>query len=133
VCVAGLPAQANPLDWLRTGFMVGSVLAFWNWWYDIYAIQAGFLRVYNRPHFENQGPAAIATDYAPIIFGVFGFSYGLSIRLNQYYLLELGWWGYYWLLLVASNLLTLALPVLVFVAWSYLKHGVTGLKPYTGG
>ncbi len=131
LCVANLPPQANPLEWLRTAFILGSVLAFWNWLYDIYAIQAGFLIVYNRPHFEKQGPAAIATDYAPVIFGVFGLCYGLTIRLNQYYLLELGRWDYYGWLLLGSNLLALTLPVLAFVGWSYLKNGVSGLRPFS--
>ena len=50
---------------LRTAFITGSVLAFWNWLYDIRAIKVGFIVMYNRQHTEGQGPEAIATDYAP--------------------------------------------------------------------
>ena len=115
----------------RSGFIAGSVLAFWNWLYDIQAIKAGVIVVYNRPFANMLGPEAIATDYAPLLFGGFGLCYGLAIRLNQYILLEQGHWDYYWLLLIGCNAITLTAPVFIFMLGAYLKYGDSGLKRFT--
>lgn len=95
LCLGAPPADFSPLEFIRAGFILGSVLAWWNWLYDMVAIKTGFIVVYNRPYAENRGPEAIAADYAPVLFGAFGLCYGLTIRLSQYYLLELGDWDYY--------------------------------------
>jgi hypothetical protein len=126
-----LTASFTIWEALRAAFILGSVLAFWNWWYDILAIKAGFIVVYNRPYAQNLGPEAIVTDYAPVLFGGFGCCYGLVIHLNQYYLLELGRWDYYWWLAIGGNMAALVIPVAAFVAWSYLRNGLTGLKSYS--
>jgi hypothetical protein len=127
LCLAAPPPTFSLLEFIRAGFILGSVLAFWNWLYDIYAIKAGLIVVYNKPFAEMLGPEAIATDYAPVLFGAFGVCYGLAIRLNQYFLLELGRWDYYGILFVCSNLVGLIAPVLAFMGYSYLKSGETGL------
>jgi hypothetical protein len=116
----------------RSAFVLGSVLAFWNWLYDIHAIKAGLIVVYNRPSARQLGPEAVATDYAPVLFGVFGCCYGAAIRVSEYCLLELGRWDWWWLLFAAGNLAALVLPVGAFVLGSYLKHGTTGLRPLKG-
>lgn len=133
ICVAE-PSPAFSLSGLvRAGFITGSTLAFWNWLYDIYAIKTGFLIVYNRPYAQGAGAAAIATDYAPLFFGAFGVGYGLATYLGQYYLLELDRWNMFWGLFVLSNLTIIALPILTFMVYSYLRYGDAGLKPCTGG
>jgi hypothetical protein len=133
LCLPRLPSSLSAFELVRAGFILGSVLAFWNWLYDIYAIKAGFIIVFNRQNYENKGPEAIATDYAPVVFGAFGMCYGIAIRLIQYYLLELGHWDYFWPLFIGCNLAGLTLPVSAFVLCSFLRSGVSGLKPYTGG
>jgi hypothetical protein len=45
-------------------------------------------------------------------------------------LLELERWDYYWWLAIGGNMAALVIPVLAFVAWSYLRNGLIGLKPY---
>lgn len=130
LCLGALPASFTLLEFIRAGFVLGSVLAFWNWLYDLAAIKAGFIIVYNRPYAENRGPEAIAADYAPVLFGSFGFCYGVLLRLSQYFLLELGYWDYYAWLLVTTNLVGLVMPILIFVGYSYLKNGEPGLKSY---
>jgi hypothetical protein len=130
VCIAGPAEPFSVMELFRAAFILGSVLAFWNWLYDMAAIKAGFIMVYNNPYAENRGPEAIAADYAPVLFGAFGVCYGVVIRLGQYYLLETNQWNYYWLLFVGGNLAGLIIPVLIFVFYSYLKHGETGLKTY---
>ncbi len=114
-------------DIARGGFVVGSVLAFWNWLYDLLAIRAGFITVYNRPYRDGRGPEAIATDYAPVLFGVFGAWYGVAILMNHHLLHTLGRTDLYWWLLAAGNVLGIALPVIAFCALSYARHGDAGL------
>lgn len=130
LCLGVPPTGFTLLEFIRAGFVLGSVLAFWNWLYDLAAIKAGFIIVYNRPYAENRGPEAIATAYAPVLFGSFGFCYGVLLRLSQYFLLELGRWDYYAWLLVTGNLVGLIIPVLMFVGFSYLKNGESGLESY---
>jgi hypothetical protein len=131
LCVAGPAAPFSSPELFRTGFILGSVLAFWKWLYDMLAIKAGFIVVYNKPYAENRGPEAIAADYAPLLFGVFGLCYGFTIRLSQYYLLELGRWDYYGLLLIGGNLAGLLVPVLAFIIYSTLRYGESGLTAYS--
>lgn len=130
LCLGEMSAPFSPVELFRAGFVLGSVLAFWNWLYDMLAIKAGFIIVYNRPYAENRGAEAIAAAYAPVLFGSFGFCYGVTLRLSQYYLLELNRWDYYGWLLVIGNLAGLLLPVLAFVGYSYFKHGESGLQSY---
>ena len=132
LCVDAHPSGLGVWEVIRAGFVMGSVLAFWNWLYDIVAIKTGLIVVYNRPHFQKLGPEAIATDYAPVLFGVFGLCYGVTIRVSQHYLLELGRWELMGWLTVSGNLAVLVLPVLAFVVCSHLKNGTTGLRPLKG-
>ncbi len=129
VCVDPRWPPFSGWELARTALVVGSFLAFWNWAYDILAIRAGLLVVYNRPYSRNQGPEAIATDYAPVFFGAFGACYGGAIRVCQYVLLEQGRWERVWWLAIACNLVVLVLPVVVFVVLYYLRTGSTGLRP----
>jgi hypothetical protein len=129
LCV-GPPAAA--LSWYglaQAGFLTGSTMAFWNWLYDLYAIKAGFLIVHIRPHARGLGAEATATDYAPLYFGAFGVCLGISIYLGQYLLLTEGRRDLFWPLLILFNLLTLAIPTLLYMGASYLKYGDVGLQP----
>ncbi|MEW5974957.1 MAG: hypothetical protein AB1898_04015 [Acidobacteriota bacterium] len=131
-----LPAQSSGLvglESIRAGFVLGSVLAFWNWLYDISAIRSGFIVVYTQASHERLGPEAVATEYAPVLFGTFGFCYGLMIWLGRYELLQLGHHEKYWWFIVVGNLAGVVVPLLSFVLCSYLKRGVSGLTPYHGG
>lgn len=133
LCLESSSVGLGALELVRTGFVVGTVLAFWNWLYDTHAIKAGFIVVYNKAHHQRLGPEAIATDYAPVLFGVFGMCYGVAIRVSRYYLMELGRLDLFWWLFVVCNLAVLTLPVLSFVLHSYMKNGDMGLRPYRGG
>ena len=63
----------------RNALVMCSVLGFWNLLYDVKALQAGVLRVYNQPWAEGQADAAVAMDYAPWFFGGFGAVYGAGL------------------------------------------------------
>jgi hypothetical protein len=123
--------QAPRLDWFelfRAGFIMGSVLAFWNWLYDIYAIKAGLIVVYNQPYSRRQGPEAIATAYAPVFFGTFGACYGIALSIYRYELLERGCRDCFWQLFVGGTCAGLFIPVLMFVLYSYRTAGISGLE-----
>ncbi len=115
---------------LQAGFVLGSVLAFWNWLYDVLALRAGFLLVYTRSYAERRGPDAIAMDYAPPIFGLFGFGYGASAVLAVPTLHAAGWGASYWLALALSATACIALSVAGYVGWSYWQFGESGLRSY---
>ncbi|MGE5708479.1 MAG: hypothetical protein ACM3YO_09110 [Bacteroidota bacterium] len=116
--------------WLRAGFILGTVIGFWNWLYDIYAIKVGFIRMYNQPYARGEGAEAIATDYAPAYFGLHGVCYGLVLYLAQYLFLEMGHWKFFWPLLILGHLVTLSVPTLSYMGLSRLQHGHTGLKSF---
>lgn len=132
LCLAYPAREFGIMELVRAGFIMGSVLAFWNWLYDSYAIKVGFIVVFNRKYYERQGPEAIATDYCPIFFGTFGICYGVSIRVCEHLLLELGRTDLYWLLFVVCNLTVLVCPVIAYVMYSLVTIGETGLRSYEG-
>lgn len=132
MCLRFPPEAFDWFEVLRAAFIMGSVLAFWNWLYDVYALRVGFLKVYNRAFAENRGPDAIATEYCPLFFGLFGLCYGAVLRVAEYYLAELGRFDLFWPLLVACQIFMLVCPVAAFILISKLMTGETGLHSYQG-
>jgi len=128
--VVGAPVpEANLSSMLIAGFILASVLGFWNWIYDIAALRTGILKVYNQPHADGKEAEAVATDYAPWFFGGFGFAYGFGIRLTERILLGEGQWDWGWLLFAAILFTAIALPVGIYVLHSRKAHGHNGCRP----
>jgi hypothetical protein len=130
LCLSFPPQSFDFSEVFRAGFVMGSVLAFWNWLYDVQAIRVGFLRVYNRAYAEHRGPEAIATEYCPVFFGSFGFCYGIAIRVGEYFLADQGRFDLYWPLLIGCLGTVVLVPVLAFIGISLLTTGETGLRSY---
>jgi hypothetical protein len=112
---------------------MAAVLGLANWAYDVAAIRAGILRVYNQPWADGRAEVAIVNDYAPWFFGGFGFVYGTGLALAESLhgrasdpvrALAVG------ALLVAA---TVTLPTLGYVAQSYARHGHHGCRPIPRG
>lgn len=114
---------------LAAGFVTASLLAFWNWLYDIAAIRAGVLKVYNQPWAEGRSAAEIAADYAPIFFGGFGFVYGAGIVAGE--ALARTQAGLSSFLALSALLVALAslLTAGPYIAWSHWRHGHNGCRP----
>jgi len=121
--------QAPAREVLRGALVAAAVLGAVNGVYDVAAVRAGILRIYNQPWADGDGPVAIVADYAPWFFGVFGFVYVAGLRLAEAALaanphplaaLTVG------LGLVVA---TVTLPTLGYVAQSYLRHGHHGCLP----
>jgi len=83
--------------------------------YDIVALRAGILRVYNQPCAEGRSATAIAMDYAPWFFGGFGAIYGAGIVLEEQ-----------WALTLCAALL---LPTAAYMLQSKIRHGHWGILP----
>lgn len=130
LCLDYPPRSFDGWEFFRSGFIMASVLAFWNWLYDVQALRVGFLRVYNRAYGENRGPEAIATEYCPVFFGSFGFCYGIAIRAGECLLADANRRDLFWPLLIACLFAVLAVPVAAYILLSLVARGETGLRSY---
>ena len=119
-------------DVARLSFVYASVLGFWNILYDIKAIRAGVLRVYNQPWADNRGPEAIALDYAPWFFAGFGAVYGAGVGLAEVWVANGAYNGvtfsWYFPLMLA---IAMALPVWGYRRRAFKVHGHSGCRPVT--
>jgi hypothetical protein len=114
----------------RSALVIGSLLGFWNVLYDVKALQAGILRVYNQPWAEGKGTAEIVLDYGPWFFGGFGAIYGGGMAVLE--LLDFrGLLTMPLFVAVLSVLLGLALlvPTAGYVGQSIVRHGHWGTRP----
>jgi len=98
--------------------------------YDIKALNAGVLHVYNQPWADGKTNKAIAMDYAPWFFGGFGAAYGISLGmaelLNTQALLSGNLFAAFFL---AALVLCIAVPVMGYRLQSFKKHGHSGCRP----
>ncbi len=127
--VHGGPVQ-GPLDVARLTVVFASVLGFWNLLYDVKALEAEHLRVYNQPWADLKGPEAVAMDYAPWFFAGFGAIYGAGIGLAE--LLSSSYRftavDFAWLFPVVL-IVSIALPVWGYRRRSFKRHGHSGCHP----
>jgi hypothetical protein len=127
---AGRPnPSATSAALLGRGLAAAIALGVANWIYDVWAIRAGILKVYNQPWADRQGAASIVNDYAPWFFGAFGFIYGVGLGLAESALALDA--SPIRALAVAAGLVaaTITLPTLGYVIQSYLRHGHHGCSP----
>jgi hypothetical protein len=130
--VHGQPAS-SVADVLRFAAILGSVLGFWNLLYEVKALRAGMLKVYNQPWADGRGEEAIAFDYAPWFFGGFGAVHGLSIATLEYVVNDRGLpstmesFAY----VLGCLILSISVPVLGFIRHSIQTHGHPGTRPIT--
>lgn len=117
--LAGAPGDG---DVVGAALRMGAALLAINWVYDALALRHGVLEVYNQPWADKAGPWAIAADYAPWFFGLFGVLYGAGLKLAETSAapLTIG---------AATLAATLTLPALCYVAASYARHGHSGCRP----
>jgi hypothetical protein len=124
-----VPAH-NLFDIARSAFVMCSVLAFWNLLYDVMAIRAGILSVYNQSWADGDGEAAIAMDYAPWFFGGFGAVYGFGIGTMEWLDGKRSLSGLVLAVALAIMLLlSIAVPVAGFITHSRRRHGHSGTRP----
>jgi hypothetical protein len=130
-----LPALGTPTthptlaDIAASGLLAAVILGVANWLYDVAAIRAGILKVYNQPWAEGRQASAIVNDYAPWFFGGFGLVQGAGLKFAEGMLLPAG--GVVPSIMIGLTLLaaTVTLPTLGYVLQSYLRHGHHGCRP----
>lgn len=114
-------------DIFQMAFISASVLGFWNLIYDVKALKAGILLVYNQPWADNKGEEAIAMDYAPIFFAGFGFVYGAGISIAEVLYGQKFFSTIWYLPLILA--ISIVIPILLYRYYSYQKHGHSGCSP----
>lgn len=122
-------AQPAFADVAASALIAALVLGVANWLYDVAAIRAGILKVYNQPWAEGRGAAAIVNDYAPWFFGGFGLIHGAGLKLAEGLLLSDGDPVRAFAVGLALLAATVTLPTLGYVLQSYLRHGHHGCRP----
>jgi hypothetical protein len=126
----GAPTAHPTLADLATSALIAAlILGAVNWLYDVAAIRAGILKVYNQPWAEGRGPVAIVNDYAPWFFGGFGLIQGAGLKFAEGMLLPEAEPAR--AVAVGLGLLaaTVTLPTLGYILQSYLRHGHHGCRP----
>jgi hypothetical protein len=128
--VHGVAAQ-TPGDVARYALVLASVLGFWNTLYEIAALRAGVLKVYNPPWAEGRGEEAIALDYAPWIFGGFGAAFGFAFGALEYWTTHYGTpsAAVFALYLPGALGLCIVVPIGGFMLRSRRVHGHFGTRP----
>jgi hypothetical protein len=130
-----LPALGTPTahptlpDIATSGLTAAVILGAVNWLYDVAAIRAGILKVYNQPWADGCGPVAVVNDYAPWFFGGFGLVQGAGLKFAEGVLLPAGGTGAAIAVGLALLAATVTLPTLGYVLQSYLRHGHHGCRP----
>jgi hypothetical protein len=117
-----LPGGAGPLP---TAIVAAAVLLAINWIYDVIAIRAGVLEVYNQPWSQGAGAWSITADYVVWFFGLFGFIYTLGVALLPARM-SAGEAASAIILLTAATTLV---PTAFYMASSKLRHGHSGCRP----
>jgi hypothetical protein len=121
----------NFADVIISSFVVGSVLALWNTIYDIKAINAGVVKVFNQPYADGKDSNAIVMDYGPVIFGFFGAVYIAGLKVSELIMHTHNiTWVQFSLIFICILTLSIVVPVSVFVRSSIKKHGHNGLAPF---
>lgn len=122
---AQVPFELSGL--LRTAFLVGTVLAFWNWLYDAHALRAGFIVIRRQPYQAHLSHEAFAMEYAPVFFGAVGACYGAYLYVATHVLWTLGRVDLFWWVLLGGIGAMLIVPVGAYVAVSFARYGASGL------
>lgn len=128
-CLGTPDAQPDLGTILASGLLVGALLLAVNWVYDALALKHGVLMVYNQPWADGAGPWAIAADYVPWFFGLFGVLYGAGMRLAESMLLVAPSVSGTLLLGAGLAAVVMIVPTLGYVAASWARHGHSGCRP----
>jgi hypothetical protein len=107
----------------RSAIVLCALIGFVNIVYDIKALRAGILRVYNQPWADGRSEVDIAMDYAPWFFGGFGAVYGGGIAVMEY--LDPSFVIAFPVILALS----LIVPTAGYVLQSMRRHGHWGTRP----
>jgi hypothetical protein len=120
----------NIQDIFIMSFIFALVLGALNIFYDIKAIKAGILIVYNQPWADGKDAKAITMDYAPIFFAGFGLVYGFGLGVAELLYIK-GFMSTQFSIIYIVFLLgiSIAIPVVLYRKYSFIKYGHHGCRP----
>lgn len=131
VCVRLIPVASGGLAGVLTvAFIVGSVFAFWNWWYETYAIKSGFISIYTKLAADGASAEESVTDYAPILFGSLGFVHGAMVKSAENLLLPVSDAGTYWTVAFAGGAALIVVPSLCYSIAHWVRYRESGFRSY---
>jgi len=122
-------------EMFRAGFVLAMTIGFINWFYDVFALKAGVLAVYNKPYSEGRSEETIAMQYAPVLFGSFGLVYGISLRWAESVAQTDPCVGMIITVYVLVTLASIAVPLALSEAYHFLtvkESGFISYKPTDG-
>ena len=131
VCLRMVPVGDTGLAGIFTAAFLGaSVFAFWNWWYETYAIKSGFISIYTKLIADGATAEEAVTDYAPFFFGSMGACYGGFVMTAENLLSASKDPLLYWIVAVCGGVSMIVVPVIVYMLACRLRHGYWGLESY---
>ena len=131
LCLRMVPVGEGGLAGIATAAFLGaSVLGFWNWWYETYAIKSGFISIYTKLVADGATAEEAVTDYAPFFFGSMGACYGAFVKTAENLLSGSYDPMLYWTIAVCGGLAMIVAPVGVYMLACRLRHGYWGLESY---
>ena len=119
----------NYWDFFRQAFILGSLIGFWNWLFEIAAIKKGIILFYGKSFLKKLEPATVALEYAPIGFGLNGFCLGILIYLNYFIQESLFSLHFFWIYPL-ELLLYLSIPIAGYSLIQYWIHQDYGFKSH---
>ena len=115
---------------LTVAFLVGSVLGFWGWWYETYAIKSGFITIYTKRIADGASAEEAVTDYAPLLFGSMGACHGAMVKAAENMLLPEHSMLLYWTIAVIGGVALIAVPGFLYLVAHRIRYGESGLRSY---
>ena len=115
---------------LTVAFLVGSVLGFWGWWYETYAIKSGFISIYTKRIADGASAEEAVTDYAPLLFGSMGACHGAMVKTAENMLLLEHSVLLYWTIAVTGGVALIAVPGFLYLVAHRIRYGESGLRSY---
>ena len=115
---------------LTVAFLVGSVLGFWGWWYETYAIKSGFISIYTKRIADGASTEEAVTDYAPLLFGSMGACHGAMVKTAENMLLPEHSMLLYWTIAVTGGVALIAVPGFLYLVTHRIRYGESGLRSY---
>jgi hypothetical protein len=125
----GLVAYLS-LHILTVALLVGSVLGFWGWWYETYAVKSGFISLYTKRIADGASAEEAVTDYAPLVFGSMGACHGAMVKTAENMLLLEHSMVLYWAIAVIGGVALIAVPVVLYLVAHRIRYGESGLRSY---
>lgn len=114
----------------NAAFLGASVIGFWNWLYETYAIKSGFISIYTKKVADGASAEEAVSDYAPLLFGSMGACYAAMVKVAENTLLTHYSQLNYWAIALIGGAALIFIPAGLYLLMHKIKHNESGLKSY---